>query len=117
MASPRISTARGFTLIETLIVIGLLAVIGGFTIVVNLNDLRIGAFRDERSTLTIALQKARSSSLNNINLKAHGVAIFPDDQPRSYVIFEGDSYASSDRDDDEVLASEYPVELDASSPE
>ena len=116
MASRRICTDKGFTLIETLIVVGLLAIIGGFTVAVNINDLRGSAFRDERSTLIIALQKARSAALNNINLAPHGVALSPSAHPGKYVVFEGDDYASADHALDEVLGGEYAVSFVPGSP-
>lgn len=114
MASHKISITRrhvhdGFSLIEVLIVIGLLGVIAAFTAVADLSTYRMNALRDERKTLVTALQKARSESLNNINQKAHGVAIFPSDSPGNYVVFEGNDYASADHANDQVIPSSYPL--------
>lgn len=102
--------AKGFTLVEILIVIGLLAIIGGFSAVVSLDNYRMSAFRDERKTLITALQRARAMSLNNINQEPHGVAVLPSDQPNFYVVFEGDSYGGYDPSTDELIPSVYPVE-------
>ncbi len=115
MASRRASITKGFTLIEVLIVIGLLAIIGGFSAVATLDNYRMSAFRDERKTLVTALQKARAEALNNIDQKAHGVAVLPSDHPSDYVIFEGDDYATADHDKDQLIPSSYSVELEAGS--
>jgi hypothetical protein len=90
--------------------------IGGFGVVIDLDSYRMGAFRDERATLVIALQKARSSALNNMYLSPHGVAIFPAAHPQHYVVFQGTSYVSADHAMDEILESKYPATLAAGSP-
>lgn len=114
MASPKHSASnlrtRGFTLTEVLIVIGLLAIIGGFTAVANYDNYRMGALRDERRTLVTALQKARAEALNNLNQAPHGVKVLPGGTP-SYVVFEGGDYASADHDKDVPIPSAYPVVL------
>jgi prepilin-type N-terminal cleavage/methylation domain-containing protein len=121
MASRRTSTtngltaAAGFTLIEMLIVIGLISALGAVALFVDLNSYRGDAFRAERTTLVTLLEQARADSLNNVGQTQHGVALFPSDQPGSYVLFDGASYvpgAAANR----VFPASYLPELVAGSP-
>lgn len=98
MASRKISTtnSRGFTLIEILIVIGLVALVGGAVLFVDLNNYRGDSFRSERNTVVNLLGQARIDALNNVSEEPHGLALHPADYPDSYVLFAGSSYASSD---------------------
>jgi prepilin-type N-terminal cleavage/methylation domain-containing protein len=125
MASPRTSTAkeviglstkpRGFTLIEVIIVIGIISILGGLSLFIDLNSYRGDAFRAERAALVTALQTARADALNNINENRHGVAIHPSGY-NGYIIFEGDSYASSTHLLDEKMESSYSVDISSTSP-
>lgn len=112
MRSPAASIhkARGFTLIEVLIVIGMLAIVGGMGLVVSMDSFRNYSLKDERDVVVSALQKARSQSINNMCFgpgctdgKAHGVKILAG----QYVIFQGASYATRNVALDEVQSSVY----------
>jgi len=72
------------------------------------------AFRSEQNKLVVALQSARADAFNNVDQERHGVAIFPSDHPASFVIFEGDSYASSTSRS--VIDTSYPIAIGSSSP-
>lgn len=85
---------RGFTLLEMLVVIGIVTMLGGALSFVDMNNYRADAFRAERDSLVMLLQTARANAQNNVNQKPHGVAIHPDGYD-GYVVFEGASYASS----------------------
>ena len=93
------ASARAFTLIEILVVIGLLIVIGGFTAFVSLESYRSAIFKDDRSLLVSALLKARSQAINNMCFGAgctdglsHGVHI----ESGAYTVFQGTTYVPSD---------------------
>ncbi|MDO8548204.1 MAG: prepilin-type N-terminal cleavage/methylation domain-containing protein [bacterium] len=123
MASRKISTHNGglpaqagFTLMEMLIVMGIILVIASAPLFIDLTSYRADAFRAERSAVVTLLQKARADALNNINQQAHGVAFFPPDHQKSYVVFEGDSYAASDPATREVSDGNYLVTFGAGSP-
>ncbi len=109
---------RGFSLIEILVVMGMLMIVGGFTAAMGYGSFRSGAFYGEQGILISALQKARAAALNNIRESPHGVAVFPALHPGSYVVFEGTSYAAVvDHSKDEVLGSLYPVTVSPGSAE
>lgn len=100
---------------EMLIVIGIVLVIASAPLFIDLTSYRADAFRAEQSMLATLLQKARADALNNIDEKAHGVAIAPADHPHSYVVFEGGSYAASDPASMEVTDESYSVTFGAPS--
>ena len=88
------NSIAGFTILEMLVAIGIATMLGGALTFVDLNNYRGDAFRSEQDTLVTLLQTARADALNNIHQERHGVAIHPNGYD-GYVIFEGDSYASS----------------------
>ena len=100
------TSQSGFTLVEALVVMGILSMLGGLGLFLNLDTYRSLMFRSERDTLISAILKARSQSMNNICIgagctdgKPHGVFI----TKGKYVIFQGQSYASRDTAIDEAL--------------
>ena len=94
MSSPRASinsgSARGFTLLEILLVVGLLALLGGIGTFVGLNSYRTGLFRSERDTVVGLLWEVRGRALNNVDETPHGLKI----NDAGYTVFEGSSYAA-----------------------
>lgn len=113
MASRKTSTASAFTLIEMLVVIGLVTAFASLSLFIDLNSYRGDAFRAERNTVVTLLQRARADALNNIGQDPHGVAIFPSDHPHAYVLFAGTDYTSSLSSTHEVFDMAYAIELTA----
>lgn len=108
----------GFTLIEALVVMGILTMLGGLGLFMNLDTYHGFMFRSERDTMNSALSHARSQSMNNMCLgaactdgKAHGVYI----TKGKYVIFQGQSYATRDLGVDEVIYAQNDTVQFASS--
>jgi prepilin-type N-terminal cleavage/methylation domain-containing protein len=98
---PRIKKQGGLTLIEVLVVIGILTLILGMSMVVNVDLLRGDTFRSEGSTIISLLEKARSQALAGVctgvgctSGKKHGVCY--DDTAHIYKLFQGDTYATRD---------------------
>lgn len=117
MASPKTSTInRGFTLIEMLIVVGLIAVLGSAYFFIDLNSYRGDSFRAERDMVVTLLGQARIDALNNMSEEPHGLALFPADAPESYVVFTGPTYASSPVSSRQYYRSNYRAELGAGAP-
>lgn len=99
---PRAKKVRldsGMTLIEILVVLGLVAIVGGFSVTMSVDSFRKQIFRSDRDLLVSALHRARALAISNTCFGAtcrtgapHGVRI---EQGR-LVIFQGDSFDPSD---------------------
>lgn len=95
MRSPSISAPEGFSLIELVIVIGLMAAataglgLGGEALVLRLR-------RSEEATLLSALRTARAEAMRNVGRTAHGVHYDADQSCRAYarcfIVFNGDRF-------------------------
>lgn len=85
-------------MIEVLIVMGLVAVVGGFALFVSMESYRGSSFHSDRDLLIAALQRARAEAVDNICFgtctdgKPHGVFM----QSTSTIIFQGASFATRD---------------------
>lgn len=90
MASRKISTLSGFTLIEVMVVLGLLALMAALGMFVSFDYYRSYQYRAELNTLGSMLQKARAQAQSNVNESPHGVEILAN----AYVIFQGPFYAA-----------------------
>jgi len=75
--------ARGFTLIEAVVVIGLLAAVAGIGLFGSLGMYRASSLEDERDLLVSLLERARSHALANLHESSHGVCAEED----RYVVF------------------------------
>ncbi len=111
----KVELEKGFTLMEMLVVIGLVGVIATMSLFIDINSFRGDAFRSEVNNLGLALQTARADALNNIDQEQHGVAINPAGY-EGYVIFEGNSYDERDSSKDEDTKSSYEVTFSPTSP-
>ena len=85
--SPKLN--GGLTLIEVLVVMGILIFILSLGLFVSFDAYRGYIFRSERSVAVSVLEKARSRAVNNLYEMPHGVCY--DDASRAYVIFRGAS--------------------------
>jgi len=63
----------GFTMIEVVIVMGMLVIIGSLGMFMSMENLRSGAFRNDRNAAISALQRARSLAVNNMCFDGGGV--------------------------------------------
>lgn len=107
--SDLVKAVSAFTLIEMLVVIGILVIVAGFGLIVGMDSFRGYQFRSERDQVVALLQRARSQAINNMCFSAgtpctggkpHGVYL---GTSHEYVIFQGTSYASRDAAVDEVV--------------
>ena len=106
---------RGFTLIEVVIVLALVAFVANDALLISFDAYRANSYRNERSTFIALLQHARAQSMHSVCLAAvcsqapaHGVAI----RSGRYVLFEGASYASRTVDLDSII-DESPLTVHA----
>lgn len=98
---------RGFTLLEILVVMGLILMVVAFGLIVSFDDYRGFTFRNERDIVVNVIQKARGQAINNMCFgtgctdgKPHGVHF---DHAGHYIIFQGATYASRDAAVDEII--------------
>jgi prepilin-type N-terminal cleavage/methylation domain-containing protein len=103
MASRRVYINKGFTLIEILVVIGIIVLLFAAGSFVNIRNINSELLRTERATLVSVLEKARGRAMNNIDAKEHGVHIDP--AADEYVLFEvlvGSAYDPADPGNEEI---------------
>lgn len=81
---------KGLTLIEILVVIGIIILIFGAGSFINFSSYNHTLINTEQSTLVSVLSKARSEAMNNVNHIQHGVHIDTD----TYTLFEGTVYTA-----------------------
>lgn len=106
-ASIRKRAARGFSLIEILVVMAMFTMVAGLGLFVSMDAFRGYTFRSERDTVVSLLYKARSQAVSNMCFgagctggRAHGVHF--DSVNKRYVIFQGYTYAGRDASVDDV---------------
>ena len=99
------TSSSGFSLIEVVVVLGILAVLASFALVISMESYRGSSFNDERSLLISMLQTARSQAMSGVCIGSectggvpHGVYI----TSNSLALFQGTSYNASD-DNNEVV--------------
>jgi prepilin-type N-terminal cleavage/methylation domain-containing protein len=92
--------SQGFTLVELLLVVALIFVVALLTFPVGLNTYRAEVLHSTTDGIMIALRKAQRLAVTGENDQLHGVKILPN----TYVLFEGDSYATRNVIRDEVYA-------------
>lgn len=102
-------SGAGFTLIEVMIVLGLIALIGGLGLFVSFDLYKSYSFRSERNTVVSSIQKARGQALANINQTKHGAHYDSGSNcilySKCYVIFEGSSFVAGAASNIEIQAS------------
>ncbi len=93
------SGAVGLTLIEILIVAGIIVFLAGLGLFLGIDFYKNYSFYSERNIIVGILEKARNQALNNIGQSNHGVYF----QTSNYVIFQGNSYASRNSAYDQII--------------
>jgi prepilin-type N-terminal cleavage/methylation domain-containing protein len=91
------STNKGFTLIEVLVVVGLLVTVFAIGALTNVGMYTRELSRSEQSDLFTVLQQARDRAMNNVNATTHGVYFGNDIE--CYYVFEGTSYGGDPCED------------------
>ncbi len=117
MASPSTSPQNkfdGFTLIEVLIAMVILAVIFSLGLFISFDFYKSYSARQERDVVISILQKARSQAMDNIDQSRHGVHFA---SPLQYVLFECNpatactSYTGADTSKNISIAPAYGVSI------
>ncbi len=116
MALPKTCIHKsGFTLVEMVIVVGILSILFGISLLFNVSDYQGTAFRAEKSTIVTLLQTARGNAMNNFGEVSHGLALHPVDRPDSYVLFKGTHY-DKNAASNVVVTENYPVTFGGGAP-
>jgi len=109
--------SHGFTLVEVLLVIGLLVIIFALGLFMSMETYRGYSRRSERDTLVAVLERARSRAMANVDQHAWGAcydgSVASDPQ---FVIFSGPSYASAYRTDPVPANPGVTLDLSAAPP-
>ncbi len=86
---------NGISLIETTIILAIVAMLAGLAGFSHLDNYRASSFRGDRDLLISLLQHARAESIANVchgetctEGESHGVAIRPEDNSGKYVVFQ-----------------------------
>ena len=82
-------TTRGFSLMEVIIVIAIVAVVASFGSAFSLNSISRSNLISERDLLVSLLTQARAQALANVHESPHSVHI----DTERYVLYEGTSYS------------------------
>ncbi len=86
------TSSRGFTLIEVLIVVALLATAASFSILIGIDSIGRSVAISERDLAITFLETARTNALANVDESPHGLHI----DATSFVLFTGTAYNPSD---------------------
>lgn len=90
----------GITLIEIIVVIGLIALLAAFSMFASLDFYRSFMFRKETATVISLLERARNLAMNNLNEKNHGLHF----ESGRYVLFQGLKFDQNDPANEQVEA-------------
>jgi len=123
-STPNQAAQTGLTLLEVLIVIGILIFLTGLTALMSLDSYRGYSFRGQRDNVISVLQKARGQAMNNVCLGAppscsggrpHG-AHFSSEE---YIIFQGASLDDTPENasHDQVISADYQLTFNPATPE
>ena len=110
----------GFTVLEVMVVMGLLAAIGSLSLFMGMESFRGGSFRNDRDMVVDSLRRARSMAINSVcsgsgcgDGKSHGVHFDPD--KKGIILFQCDNYDAIDSSNEAIPFDNKTVYIDASS--
>lgn len=99
-AFPNSKKVKGFTLVELLLVIGLMLIIGVFMFPLGISFYRSQMANEAVEGIQSALRQAQTFAITGKHDSSFGVKFFAD----SYLLFEGESYASRNTTEDELFS-------------
>ena len=100
---------KGFTLIEVVIGMAIIAFLAGLGLFLSMDFYRGYSFNYEKNLIVASLQKARSRAMANINQTSHGFC----KQGDEYIVFEGNDCSDLARDTskDEIFQASKVINL------
>jgi prepilin-type N-terminal cleavage/methylation domain-containing protein len=102
---------KGFTLIELVVVLALVALFTGLAIPALRIAQRGSALNDESLSMVAVLRLAQSRTVSSEQASKYGVFFDMSTSPDRYVLFRGETYAARDVASDEVHALPVSVEI------
>src|SRR3982751_3855257 len=94
---------KGFSLLEVLLVVGMMTLLAGFTAPLGFNFYRSQTVESARSQLLETLSKARQNAVLQKGDSRYGVKINTlDDNLSRFTLYKGSTFAGRDSDYDEV---------------
>ena len=115
----------GFTLVEIIVVIGILAIIASMGLYFSIDNYKGSSYRDELDLLVSSIEHSRAEAINNIcygtsctDGESHGVHFYPKSDPNHdrFVIFQGTSFIDGDELNDVIKFDNKTVYVDVSFP-
>lgn len=103
---------KAFSLVEILVVMGMMSIIVSATLFFTLNQYQSTQFQSQRISIIRVLQSARAQSMNNIDGTNHGVAFMH----QGYVLFTGTNLVSSSVEKDIYYPLDYGLEWGVDTP-
>lgn len=103
--------AKGFTLLEVLLVVGIIALLGGSVAALDIRTYFGAAFVSEQQRIVTLLHRARADAQSNMGEVPHGLSLYPPDNSRAYVLFSGAS-STTDPASHAVFEAGYSVSIE-----
>ena len=102
---------KGFTVIEIILIIGILAIIFGLGFPIVFDFYKNYQFKTEQDQFISFLEIARNLSMTNLNQSQHGVFQNND----NFIIFEGNSFATRNQSQDQIFPRSKAVSVSGPS--
>jgi len=105
----------GFTLIETLVVIGILITIAVFSFPALYTSQKDAELNNSAQEISSLLRLAREKTLSSDNLSEWGIYFSTTTSPHQYILFKGNSFAQRDPSFDETKELPQSIEFSSST--
>jgi len=102
---------KGFTVIEIILIVGILAIIFGMGFPIAFDFYKNYQFQAEQDQFISLLEIARNLSMTNLNQSPHGVFQNND----NFIVFEGNSFATRNQSQDQIFPRSKSVSISGPS--
>jgi Tfp pilus assembly protein FimT len=113
MKQSEIKKYSGFTILELMIVIGLMVIFGVLTLPYGMNFYRSRSVEEQSRTMSNVLSRAQSHAITGKGDSSWGVKLFHDEG--YYTFFKGESYDEREVTYDQVFKTESGTETEGIS--
>ena len=102
---------RGFTLVEILVVVGIIGLFLGLSLVQLRSFQQVSYLENTGREVIAALRLAQSRTLASEGALQHGVHFDTTTTPHQYTLFQGSSYGARDSAKDEITVLQKTIEI------